>query len=401
MIKSDKKLISCVTGSRAEYSRIKSVFKAISKSPKLDLKVIVSGAHLLYRYGATIKDIENDGYDIYATCFVIVEGENPVTMAKSVGLAISEFSTVLHNLKPDLLLVMGDRYDALAAAIAGAFLNIPIAHIQGGEVSGSIDESIRHVITKFSHIHLPSTEQSKEFIIRMGEDPDMVFNVGCPSVDIIKNINIMPRDELFSNPLLQRDMQKKFYPNMPYILCFFHPVTTSWERSYEDTMKLLTALNELEVQTIYLYPNVDAGSEDVIKSIRRFFLQNNIEHVELYKHFPFEFFISIMANADCMVGNSSAGIREACYFGTPVVNIGNRQQYRERSKNVIDIGCETEDIKKTILFQLQNGRYEKVNLYGDGDSGKRIVKILEDTHITNVQKVLTYCKEPLTKVYEE
>jgi len=386
-----KRVICAITANRAEYSRQKSVFEAINKNTNLDLKLIVTGSHLLQRYGNTISNIKDDGFDIYSTCDISLEGASTSTMTKSIGLAIMEFTNILNILKPDVLLVMGDRYEAMAAAISGASLNICVAHIQGGEVTGSIDESFRHAITKLSHLHFPSTQLSKENIIKLGENPSFVFNVGCPSIDIISKVDILEKKKLLSLPELQRD-KYSFNHNQRYILAFYHPVTSIWEDSYTDMTIFLTALKELNIQTIFLYPNSDAGSEEIIKSIRHFFLNNDVKNIEFYKHFNIESYTSILANASCIVGNSSSGIREACYFGTPTVNIGKRQQYRERTQNILDIEMDKDIITKSIKLQL-NKKYIQDSRYGSGESGIKISDILSTIDLPNIQKVIHYVKE--------
>lgn len=388
-----KKLIACITGSRADYSRGKSVFRAISEREDLELQLIVTGTHLLYRYGYTVEDIEKDGFNIYQKCYISLEGETPVAMAKSTGLAVTEFSTILDSMKPDVLLIIGDRFEAMASTLAGALLNIPIAHIQGGELTGSIDENLRHAITKLSNIHFPSSDRSRDYLIRMGEESERVINVGCPTVSDLLETRRIPREELLKSDMLRRDSDHHFDHAKPYVLCFYHPVTQEWDSAYEDTIKLMQALKQLKVQTVFLYPNIDAGSEDIVKGIRHFLMKDKCEHIEFYKHFPFEIFISLLAGADCIVGNSSAGIRESMYFGTPVVNIGNRQRNRECGANVIHTGNDTEEIIEAVNKQLKHGPYEKEFIYGSGKSAERIAKLLAETDLSNVVKNINYLNE--------
>ncbi len=387
----NQRKICAITSNRAEYSRQKSIFNQINNNEQLELQLIVAGSHLLERYGRTINNIVNDGFEITATCDISLEGSSLSTMTKSIGFAIIEFTNILNILKPNILLVMGDRYEAMAAAIAGASLNIRVAHIQGGEVTGSIDESFRHAISKLSHIHFPSTELSKKNLIRLGEDPLLIFNVGCPSIDVISRIDIVSKKELFSLNELKRD-KYTFTHKEDYLLAFFHPVTNSCENSYPEMKIFLEALLELDKQVIFLYPNSDAGSEDIIRSIRHFFLENNVKNIEFYKHFDFDIYISILANASCIIGNSSSGIREACYFGIPSINIGKRQQYRERTSNIIDIDMEKLDIINAVKKQV-NIKYPVDMRYGEGNSGKEIAQILASMELPNIQKIIHYVKE--------
>ena len=380
------KKVCCITSSRAEYSRLKSVFQHINKSENLELQVVCAGSHLLDRYGMTKNDILRDGFRIDYECDILVEGETPATMSKSLGLAIIEFTAALSNLKPDILLVLGDRFEAVASALTGAIMNIPVAHIQGGEISGSIDESFRHVITKLSHIHFPSTELSRKRIISMGEDPSYVFNVGCPAVDGFMQVSIQTPEKLFSNKIFESIMAKStFSLEDGYLLCCFHPVTSEYEEANVQTVELLKALFPLKKHVLWFWPNVDAGARKIVKGFDHFFLKNSKNYFDHIDHVPFELFVSIMANCSLMIGNSSAGIREACYFGVPVVNVGNRQADRERPKNVVDVECKENMISRAITLQI-NKKYPVEHLYGDGNSAKLIVKYLSEVRINNVQK---------------
>ena len=374
--------ICIVTGNRADYSRLKSVISAVGENPDLELILIASASHLLDDFGKTINNIKKDGFKVDNVVRSIIEGEDLVSMAKSVGLGVLEFPSIFEQYMPDIVVIVGDRFDAYSIAISSALMNIPLAHIQGGEVTGTIDESIRHSITKLAHIHFPSTQQSAERIIKMGERPDRVFNVGCPTFDEIANLNFHSRGEICE--------KYKLNPNEPFIILAHHPVTTEFSKTIEHEFELLDAIYSLNFQTIMLYPNVDAGSKDMVKVIRNFELKYTGQMILKYKHIDFEDYIQLLKYCDCIVGNSSSGIRESCYFGTPAVNIGTRQSGRERGHNVIDVDYNCEDIKNAVIKAIEHGKFDDENIYGDGNAGKQIADILSTIKIKSIQKKICY-----------
>lgn len=352
--------------------------KEIENHPDLELILIVTASHLLDDFGKTITVLEEDGFKIDSLASTVVAGEDLISMAKSVGLSCLEISTLLNLHKPNVVLIVGDRFDALGCAISAAMMNIPLAHIQGGEITGTIDESIRHAITKFAHIHFPSTQKSAERIIKLGENPEKVFNVGCPSVDIITNIKIGSVKEIYKKYNLKY--------GEPFLILIQHPVTTEYEFAQKQSRETLKAIHELNIQTIMLYPNVDAGSKDIVREIRFFEKRKKLEHVYMYKNIPFEDYICLLKLASCIVGNSSSGIRESCYFGTPAVNIGNRQKNRERGTNVVDVCHDSKQIKEAIMDGVEHGKYQPEYIYGKGGSGKKIANILSKIKLDNIQK---------------
>ncbi|MBN1941096.1 MAG: UDP-N-acetylglucosamine 2-epimerase (hydrolyzing) [Candidatus Diapherotrites archaeon] len=368
--------ICIVTGNRSEYSRLKSVMQEIKNRPDLELFLIVTASHMLDDFGKTINTIKENGFNVDCVARTIAAGEDPASMAKSLGLCALELPTLFEINKPDVLLIVGDRFDVLGAVTSAALMNIPIAHIQGGEVTGTIDESIRHAITKLSHIHFAATEKSAERVRKMGEKKEHVFNVGCPSADIIKNIELGTREEICE--------KYRMNPKKPFLILAQHPVTTEYNEVKHQIRETLSAIHELGIQTIMLYPNVDAGSKDSVAEIRKFDMAKKLEHTNKFKHIFFEDFIKLLANAACIVGNSSSGIRESCYFGTPAVNIGTRQNSRERGKNVTDVGYDKEEIKKAILSSIEHGKYKPEYVYGDGGSGKKIAEILAEIDLKGI-----------------
>lgn len=375
--------ICVVTGYRSDYTKLKSVMKSIKDSPELELQVIVFGAHLLSDYGNTIKDIEADGYKVSFKCTTNIEGDKPLTMSKSIGLSVIELSAAYEQLNPDVVLLVGDRYEILAAAIAASVGNIPVAHIQGGEVSGTIDETIRHTITKLSHIHFPSTRLSAQRIVSMGENSDHVFNVGCPAVDYINGLTYLEQKDL-----AQLDELKNCSVdlNNPYILLIQHPVTTEYEQSADQISQTLEALEAVALPTLLIYPNPDAGSAGMLRAIRnhkRVYGEKTVIR-GVFKNLSFETYLNLLKNCSCLVGNSSSGIREAHMFGIPVINIGTRQNGRERTSNIVDVDADKKQILEKTLELIARPKTKIKNIYGNGTAGKRIADILKNIQLEKI-----------------
>lgn len=388
-LRNERRKVCCVVASRAEYSRFRAVLRALNDDPRVELQIIAAGANILDRYGHAVDDLEADGLKVAARCFTLVEGETPTTMTKSIGLSIMELASAFGNLQPDIVPVMGDRFDAIATALAAVSMNVPIAHIQGGETSGSIDESLRHAITKLAHIHFPATELSRQRIVSMGEDPAAVFNVGCPAVDTLLSTPILPVDEVLRHPLLapKRPDRPRFEPLDGYVLAMFHPVTTEYDAMAQETTELLLALDELRLNVFWVWPNADAGARKIIKSTDRYTADSRNQRFEFFDHVPMPLFVSLMANARLMVGNSSAGVREACYFGVPVVDVGSRQANRERPSNVTVVrDVQRGPLLEAFRAQIEHGPYASEAVYGNGTAGQQIAKILAESPLPSVQK---------------
>ena len=276
------KTVCVYSCNRSEYSRLKSVMTAIKNHEGLELNVIIGGSHLLSRFGMTVDEIENDEFIINGKIQTVIEGTSLEAMAKSAGLSIIELTTYFSRLKPDVLLVVGDRYDMLPAVITASYLNIPIAHIQGGEKTGSVDEAIRHAVTKFSHLHFPATEKGKEFIIQMNEKANRVYVTGCPSIDLILRIDKIDNNKLFRmSPMPSTTGRKSLDADKEFLLLIQHPVTTESEDSYNQMVETLKAVHQLNIQTILIYPNLDAGSDNMITAIRRFLNTHNSNSIFL------------------------------------------------------------------------------------------------------------------------
>lgn len=381
-----KRKVCVVVNSRANYGRIKSVLVAIRDHPRLELQLITGASALLHRFGSVIDLIREDGFEPDATVYSIVEGENPTTMAKSTGLAIIELATQFENLDPDIVVTVADRFETIATAIAASYMNIAVAHTQGGEVTGSIDESVRHAVTKLSHIHFPATEQSKNFLIRMGENSETVHLTGCPSMDAIANIDLSLPYDLFKR---YQGVGPDLDPKEPYIVVLQHPVTTEYGKGAEQIEETLDAVARLDMQTVWLWPNVDAGSDDVSKGIRRFREKNDPKKMHFYINFAVEDYARLINNALCLVGNSSSALREGAFLGIPAVNIGTRQAGREHGPNVVHVNYNSSEIQEAIRRQIEAGRYEPSYMFGDGKAGPRIADVLANCNV-RLQKRLCY-----------
>ncbi len=383
------KKICVVIGSRANYSSIKSAMLAIDNHSNLELQVIITASALLSRYGNVVELIEKDGFKINEKIYFLLEGETPLLMAKSTGIGLIEISSAFERISPDIVITVGDRFETMSTTIAAAYMNITIAHSMGGEVSGTIDESIRHAVTKMSHIHFPASKDAYERIIKLGEPSELVFNVGCPRIDLVAEIlNNFESENL--EDIFNLGVGSKFDLNKPFIMVSQHPVTTEYgdgELQIESTLK---AVRDINLPAIVLWPNADAGSEDIARGIRKWREKKLSHNMHFFKNLPVETYIKLMNKTSCLVGNSSSGIREGAFIGTPVVNIGTRQSNRERGKNVIDVDQNLQDIINGIKIQLNHGKYAKDYIYGDGEAGKKIAETLANLPDINPQKCITY-----------
>lgn len=381
-----KRKVCVVVASRANYGRIKAVLQAIREHSELELQLIVGASALLERYGKAIDIIRADGFEPNATVFLVLEGETPGTMAKSTGLGIMELATAFDNLKPDIVLTVADRYETMATAVAASYMNIPLAHTQGGEVTGSIDESVRHAITKLAHLHFPTTELSRERLLKMGEDPARVFVTGCPSIDAIANIDLT----LTSDTLTRTGVGAPIDPASRFLLVLQHPVTTEYTESAEQIEATIEVVRRLRRPTVWLWPNVDAGSDAISKRLRHFRETDRPDYVHFYRNFSVENYARVMNASGCIVGNTSSSLREGAFLGAPAVNIGTRQNNRERGPNVMDVPNDADAIEQAVRRQLANGRYLRSCLYGDGKAAPRIAGHLASVALRPIQKYLTY-----------
>lgn len=383
---SNKRKICVVVTARPSYSRIKTAIKAIQDHPSLELQLVVAASALLDRYGTAVNYIEKDGFPIVAKVFNVLEGENLTAQAKTTGLGILELSSVFERLAPDAVLTVADRFETMATAISASYMNIPLIHVQGGEVTGNIDEKVRHSITKLADLHLVASEDARQRVIKMGEHEDCVFNTGCPSIDIAR--------EVLESKVLDFDPFKKYGGvgemidfHEKYLVVMQHPVTTEYKKSRQHIEETLYAIYELGIPTFWFWPNVDAGADGTSKGLRSFREKYKTYHIHFFKNMEPLDFLKLLYHSKCLIGNSSVGIRECSYLGVPVVNIGTRQSGRERGINVLDVDYNKIEIKNAIEKHLQYGRYPMDLIYGNGFSGVEIAEKIAKWNLSFDKKI--------------
>ncbi|MCO6164211.1 UDP-N-acetylglucosamine 2-epimerase [Flavobacterium sp. NRK F7] len=383
-----KRKICVVVTARPSYSRIKTALQAIKEHPKLELQLVVAASALLDRYGSAVNYIVNDGFEISAKVFNVLEGENLTAAAKTTGIGILELSTVFDNLKPDMVVTIADRFETMATAIAASYMNIPLVHIQGGEVTGNIDEKVRHAITKLADYHFVASEGAKQRVLKLGEESQSVFNTGCPSIDLAKNV--------LENPELNFDPYQKYggvgsSPDLSngYIVVMQHPVTTEYADSRKHINETLQAINTISIPVLWFWPNVDAGADGTSTGIRSFREKFKPNHIHFFKNMEGEDFLRLLVNSKCLIGNSSVGIRECAYLGVPVVNIGTRQNKRERGNNILDVDYDSRAIENAILHWINNPKPSLSTVYGGGDAGVQIANLLAESPL-RFHKTITY-----------
>jgi len=384
-----KRRICVVIGSRANYSSIRSAMAAIQQHPGLELQVIAGASAILDRYGTVASLIERDGFKIDERVYMLIEGETLATMAKSTGLGLLELPSVFERLRPDVVLTVGDRFETMATTLSAAYMNIAIAHTMGGEVSGTIDESIRHAVTKFAHIHFPASDDARERIVKLGERERDVYLVGCPRIDMVADILTGDSKNELSG-VFAEGVGDALDLEFPFVLVSQHPVTTEYGEGEQQISRTLEAVRTTKLPAIVLWPNADAGSDDISRGIRKWREQGLGKDMHFFKNLPTTTYIRLMARAACLVGNSSSGIREGAYIGTPVVNIGSRQDGRRRGHNVIDVPYAQASIVEALQTQIAHGRYTADPIYGDGHAGTRIADVLATKSDIQIQKRIVY-----------
>ena len=383
-----RRKVCVVVTARPSYSRIKTALRAIDAHPNTELQLVVAASALLDRYGSAVRYMESDGFDVAARVYMVLEGENPTAMAKTTGLGLLELATVFDNLRPDVVVTIADRYETLATAVAAAYMNLPVAHVQGGEVTGSIDEKVRHAVTKLADIHFVACHQAKERVLRMGEREDFVFVTGCPSVDLAAEV--LPSPELDFDPVERYGgVGATLDLSGGYTVVMQHPVTTEYEQTREQITETLYAVRDSGVPALWFWPNVDAGSDGTSNGIRAFRECEKPSNIRFFKNMTPTDFLRLLYNSRCLIGNSSVGIRECSFLGVPVVNIGSRQSRRDRAPNVIDVDYDRTQIGDALRRHLRHGRYPQNKLYGAGNAGERIAGLLAEVPL-NIEKRLTY-----------
>jgi GDP/UDP-N,N'-diacetylbacillosamine 2-epimerase (hydrolysing) len=381
-----KKKILITTGTRAEYGILRPLLEGIQQSKKLDLLLVVTGTHLSKKYGYTIQEIIKDGFKISKKIPMMPKSDENYSMSVSLGLGIVDFSNCFKSLKPDVNIILGDRDEMLASSLAASHMNIINAHIHGGDVSGGLDEYNRHAITKLSNIHFAATQKSMKRILKMGEDKKYVFFTGSPSIDEVKSKKISSKKEL------EKKYKMKFFGNE--VLLVQHPVTTESNMAEKQIISTLNAINKLDCNTLAISPNSDSGNRKIFKQLEKFSKKQN--NFKLFQSLPREDYLGFLKNVQILVGNSSSGLIEASYFNTPVIDIGIRQNNRERGSNVIHMeSFSSNQIYQKIMLILKNSKkssLKKSHIYGNGNASSKIVKILENLVLSDdiIKKQISY-----------
>ena len=364
---------------RAYYGRSQLLIRKLHAHPDLDLKLMLGGSILLDKYSRHIADdIEAEGFDIAASLFNVIEGGNHVAMAKTACLTALEFTNSLYAAKPDLVVICGDRFEQLAIAMAAAYLNITIAHIEGGDVTGSIDESVRHAITKLAHLHFVTNAGAERRVLVMGEDPRYVFNTGSLDVELASNANTA----ITSEQVNAFGVGHLIDMSRPYLMVVQHPVTTEHDnREHMETT--LRAVAALDMPALWFWPNPDAGTGEMADRLRhlREIHSALTAKMRFITNVPAEDFVAMLAHASCLVGNSSAGIKECSFLGTPVVNVGLRQQGRLSAEHATHVGHDPSEIEAAIRAQLAHGPYAPSRIYHRPGASQAIVDVLASAEL--------------------
>lgn len=369
----------CLT-SRGNYARTGTILHALEDNPDMDLDIIVGGASVVRKYGTLTEVLKSDGLEVTNKFHNVIEGGKPISAAKTTGLSMMEFANELNSLDPDAVITIADRYETMAVTLAASYLNIPILHTQGGELTGSIDDKVRHATTKMADYHFVSTERSKQILNCLGEESQRVFDVGCPSIDLAKDIH-NHGDNTYDPQHEYDGVGSNVDVTDDYLVIQYHPVPTDYQSQYQKTWEVIEAVDNLDLPVFWFWPNMDAGTDQVSKAIREYRNQRQPDNVRFYINLRPRDYLTVVSNSACLVGNSSVGIRECSYLGQPSVNIGERQMYRERAENVTDVSCRTEDIQDGIETQLTSEAYPHSTLYGDGTAGEQICDLISNLDI--------------------
>jgi len=378
--------ICVVVTARPSYSRVRSALKAICAHPDIELQLVVAASALLDRYGSAVRSIEEDGFEIAARIYNVIEGENVAAMAKTTGLGLIELASAFAQLRPDCVVSIADRYETIATAIAASYMNIPLAHIQGGEITGSIDEKVRHAVTKLADLHLVASERARQRVIGMGEDPTQVFNTGCPSIDLARRVLEQP--ELDFDPFAKYGGDgTPLDLSQGYLVVLQHPVTSELEQSQSHVTETLFAVHNIGLPTLWFWPNPDAGSDGTSRGIRSFRKRQNAGQLRFFLNMLPLDFLRLAYHSKAIVGNSSVAIRECAFLGVPAVDIGNRQRGRDRGRNVVQVAHQRMQIEHAILKQINHGRFAPDRLYGDGTAGQQVAAVLSTAELRTEKRL--------------
>src|SRR3989344_536326 len=376
-----KRKVCFIITNRIHYARQQILLDQLKGDPELELQLVVGGSALIDKYSRVLPRLYSKNFVVHEEILNLVEGGNHVAMAKTAGLAVLDLANSFQKLNPDIVLIRGDRFEQLAAAMTAAYFNKTVAHIEGGDVTGNIDESVRHAITKLAHIHLVTNDASRQRVLQMGENPAYVFNVGSPDIEFAAHVN----RRINADTINSIGVGGSIDFSKPYILVIQHPVTSESSNS-ENVVKTLQAVSEIGIQALWFWPNPDAGTDEVSKGIRIFREKNSVPALRFVVDVDPWDFITLLKHAKCLVGNSSAGIKEASFFGVPVVNVGTRQQGRTRAENVVDIGYDASEIKLAAEKQIAHGPYTQSLIYRNPQTSKMIRHILKTAPLYTQKK---------------
>jgi UDP-hydrolysing UDP-N-acetyl-D-glucosamine 2-epimerase len=381
-----KRKICAVITARTSYSKFRSILISLKQIHWVELQIILTGSAIIEKYGSIESILIDDGLWVNEKVSMLLQDATLVGNAKSTGLGIIELVGVFSRLSPDIVLVMADRFEIMAPSVAACYMNICLAHVQGGEVTGNIDEKVRHAVSKLADIHFPATKKAYKNLISLGENRENIFLVGCPSMDLAK--------EVLNNPKINFNIYEKYkgvgvQPTLKgdYIIVMQHPVTTDLTNAQKHILETLEAVKSLKCSVLWFWPNPDSGTDEVSKTIRTFKDNNDYSHVHFFKNMEPLDFLKILNSSIGIIGNSSVAIREASFLGIPAINIGDRQKDRERSDNVVDVGY----CRQEIMYAMKThftGKKSQSYLYGLGDSGQRIAQILSTVKIAHSKKLV-------------
>ena len=382
MLKKKRKLVFVITA-RASLPRIRTVISSCKKDKSLAVSVVVAASMISNKYGHVHDRLKAFGFDYDWLINSLHDDERISSQPKTTGNMICELATFFENKKPDAVITIADRYETIATAIASSYMNIPLIHILGGEVTGNIDEKVRHSITKLSDFHFVSNEDSYKRVIKMGEKKQNIFNTGCPSIDVAEESKLIKLQDIRLN-----GVGPKIDLKDPYVVVLQHSDTNRFTKSRDDINILLKAIKKLKCQVIWFWPNPDAGTSSLAEGIRSFRELDDVDNIHFLKHLDDMKFLKLIGNSKCLIGNSSVGIRECAYLGVPVVNIGFRQENRLRSNNVHNVDLDSEKIYIEIIKQIRVGKYKPSLIYGSGGSGKKIAKKLSEIKLTFKKQIV-------------
>ena len=369
-----KKILICITA-RPSYSRIRSAILALQKKDNVDVSVLASGSALLERYGRVVDLIRADGIKVADELYTFVEGNESINMALTTAATVSASALAISKISPDLIVTIADRYETLGTAIAASYCGFPLVHIQGGEVTGNIDERVRHSVTKLADIHMVANTDCQRRLIQMGENKSSIYITGCPSIDIINESLMIPLSTI-KETVEKYGVGSDIDISKPFVIVMQHPETESYKESYDRMQKTLIAIENLDMPSLIFWPNVDAGSDATSKAIRVSREQGILKNARYIKNLDGKLFLRLLKQSKCLIGNSSVGIRECSFIGVPVVNIGKRQHGRMHAQNVLNASWDSDEILKATRSQINNGEYERSHLYGNGSSGELIAELL-------------------------